>query len=82
MIVKYQCQSNYSYKDYSKEQFNDGIKSKKKYFLKKFYVYTPLLDALKVFFELRFVRSSELIPGMYVETKYDFGKIPAVPTLK
>ena len=44
--------------------------------------YTPLLDALKVIFELRFVRSSELIPGMYVETKYDFGKIAAVPTLK
>ena len=44
--------------------------------------HTPLLDALKVIFELRFVRSSELIPGMYVETKYDFGKIPAVPTLK
>ena len=43
---------------------------------------TPLLDALKVIFELRFVRSSELIPGMYVETKCDFGKIPAVPTLK
>ena len=43
---------------------------------------TPLLDALKVIFELRFVRFSELIPGMYVETKYDFGKIPAVPTLK
>ena len=43
---------------------------------------TPLLDALKVIFELRFLRSSELIPGMYVETKYDFGKILAVPTLK
>ena len=43
---------------------------------------TPLLDVLKVIFELHFVRSSELIPGMYVETKYDFGKIPAVPTLK
>ena len=43
---------------------------------------TPLLDALKVIFELRFVRSSELLPGMYVETKYDFWKIPAVPTLK
>ena len=43
---------------------------------------TPLLDALKFIFELRFIRSSELIPGMYVETKYDFGKIPAVPTLK
>ena len=44
----------------------------------KFTVYTPLLDALKVIFELRFVRSSELIPGMYVETKYDL----SVPTLK
>ena len=41
-----------------------------------------ILDALKVIFVLRFVRSSELIPGMYVETKYDFGKIPAVSTLK
>ena len=46
------------------------------------FTFTPLLDALKVIFELRFVRFSELIPGMYVETKYDFGKIPAVPTLK
>ena len=44
--------------------------------------HTPLLDALKVIYELRFVRSSELIPVMYVETKYDFWKIPAVPTLK
>ena len=32
-------------------------------------------------FELPFIRSSELIRGMYVETKYDFGKIPAIHTL-
>ena len=36
----------------------------------------------KVVLELRFVRSSKYIPGMYVVSKYNFGKITAVPTYK
>ena len=40
------------------------------------------MDALKVIFVLRFIRSKKLMPGMYVETKYDFGKIPVVPPPK
>ena len=38
MIVKNQCYSNYTYIDYSKEQFNNGVKSIIEKVLKKLYV--------------------------------------------